>query len=133
MVLTELTTYLASQSLGVVGTNIFYNITPETPDALISLFEYGGMPSEPDLGTPNMRLEFPLIQAITRGVKNDVDGPRLVAQNIVTAFTKVINQSLSGVSYKAILAKQAPAFMRRDENFRTYFVCNFQVFKVYSV
>lgn len=132
MVLAELVTYLATQSIGTAATDLFYGLMPESPDACVVLYEYGGMPNEPDLGTPNTRLEFPRVQVVTRGVKNDYDGPRLKAQDVVTALTKIANQTLSGVSYKAVQAIQPPFFLRRDDNFRVEFACNFQVTKGYS-
>lgn len=130
MVLAELTTYLGTQSIGT--TNFYYGGLPPDPDIVVVLFEYGGLPNEPDMGTGNTRLVFPLIQAVVRGVREDYDGPRLMIQNVVTAFTKVVNQNLSGIPYKAIEARQDPFFLRRDDNFRVEFVCNFKVTKGYS-
>lgn len=132
MVLVECTTYLATQSIGTVGTNLFYGILPDTPDACVTLFEYGGMPNEPNMGTGTTRLVFPRIQAVARGIKDDYDGPRVKIQDVVTAFTLIANQNLSGIKYLAILALSDPFFLRRDDNFRVEFVCNFQVTKAYS-
>lgn len=131
MVLPELTTYLATQGIGTAGTNLFYGILPDTPDALVTLFEYGGFPNEPDLGTggTTTRFEYPRIQMLCRGVKDDYDGPRLKAQQVVAALTAVVNTTLSGIYYISVIPLQAPFFLRRDENFRVEFACNFQVSK----
>ena len=132
MVLAELVTYLAAQGVGTSGTNLFYGFVPPDPDAMVTLFEYGGQPNEPDLGTVNTRLVFPRVQALARGVRDDYDGPRLKIQDVVTALTKILNQSLSSVAYKAVEPLSDPFFLRRDENFRLEFVCNFKVTKAYS-
>lgn len=116
----------------MAGTTLFYGVLPETPDAAVALYEYGGLPVEPALGQGVINLEFPTIQAVTRGIANDYDSPRLKIQNVVTAFALIANQNLSGTSYKAIIAKQSPFFFRRDDNFRVLFACNFQITKVYS-
>lgn len=133
MVLKELATYLQGQGLGTMGTNLFYGFMPPDPDICLVLYEYGGLPLEPDMGTPNPRIEYPLIQVVVRGsADEDQDAPRLKIQQAVTALTKIGDQSLSGVQYLAVMAKQAPFFLKRDENFRFYFACNFQVMKDYS-
>lgn len=133
MVLAELTAYLVTQSIGVSGTTLFYGKMPTDPDVLVSLFEYGGLMNEPELGgAGTTRLEFPRIQAVSRGISNDYDSPRLVMQNIITAFTKIANVTLSGIQYKAVQALQPAFFLMRDGNNRVLFACNFQVTKAYS-
>lgn len=137
MVLVDMLFYLDAQGIGSISAappTLYRSIVPEAPDVLVTLFEYGGLPNEPELGKGTTRLEFPFVQAMARGVKDDSDGPRLVLQNVVTAFTKVMNQTIApgGVVYKAIAAKQAPFFLRRDDNFRVEFVVNFEVIKDYS-
>jgi hypothetical protein len=131
MVLAELVTYLASQGIGTPAVNLTYGSMPSEPDACTTLYEYGGMPDETVLGQPFVpSLEYPKIQAKTRGAPNDYEGPRQKIQDIVGAFTKVVNNNLPG--YKAILSLQPPFPLRRDENLRFEFVCNFQVTRDYS-
>lgn len=133
MVLAELTTYLATQGIGTAATDLFYGLVPEEPDALTTLMDAGGLPNEPDMGTPNVRLEFPHVQALTRGAPNDYDGPRLKMQDVITAFTKIANQTISGVSYKAVMAKGPARKLRQDKNLRYEIICEFEVTKSYSL
>lgn len=132
MVLAELTTYLASQGIGVEATTLFYGYQPPDPDACVCLFEYGGLPNEPDMGKTTVRLEFPRINVRVRGLENDYDGPRQKIQDVITAFTKIGNQTISGISYKAVMALQSATPLGRDGNGREEFSCNFQVTKGYS-
>ena len=132
MVLAELTTYLVTQGIGTAGTNLFYGILPDSPDACVALFEYGGYPNDPVLGGTTVRLEYPSIQVMCRGVRDDYTNPRQKAQDVVAAFTKIGTQILSGVEYKAVLGNGPVTFLRRDENFRTIFVCSFDVVKAFS-
>lgn len=141
MVLTELAAYIISQdSARILDSNLFRGIMPPEDAALpstttLALFEYGGKMSEPDLGytgTPRMRLVFPLIQVMCRGLKDDYDTPRLAIQGVVTMFTAVLNQTLSGVYYLGIEAHSDPFPISRDDNFRISFVCNFTVTRQYS-
>ena len=119
MLLTELAAYLQAQGIGTQGVSLFYGTMPETDPTdsspvTVVLYEYGGTMNEPDLGTGNTRLEFPSVQIVCRGLANDYNSPRQKATDIVTALTKVINQTLSGVSYKAIEPKQALAAAQPD-------------------
>lgn len=134
MVLQDLTEYAEAQSIGTRSVNLFYGITPEDPDALVTFFEYGGLPNEPNLGKQTINLEFPSVQCVVRGLPNDYDTPRQKIQDVVTAFAKVANQSIavSGIQYKAIMAKQPPFFFKRDANFRIYFIVNFHIDKAYT-
>lgn len=134
MVLPELIAYLVAEGLGTAATNLFYAVEPPSPDDTLTLYEYGGLANEPEMGTPGTRLEFPSIQARARGV--DYNATRLRLQNVVSSFTKVGTDSsriaLSGVNYKAILAIQPPQYLMQDVLFRYIFVCNFRVTKEFS-
>lgn len=133
MVLSELTTYLAADGIGLVAaTNLFYGSLDDTPDVQVCLVEYGGLPNEPVMGGTTVRLEFPSVQVFSRGVKDDYDGPRLKIQQVVASFTKIGDQLLSGVQYGGVMAKQPPFHLLRDQNGRHLFACNFAVQKAFS-
>ena len=134
LMIADVTTYLAAQGIGTAAVNLFYGIMDDTPDAQVVTFEYPGLMNEPNLGKTTANLVYPRIQVQARGIAYDYDGPRQKLQDVVTAFTKVTNQTIvvAGVSYKAIMALQDPFFLRRDANFRVTFACNFQITKEYS-
>lgn len=129
MVLAELTALLESQGYGTQGTDVFYGLVPPNPDSVTSLMEYGGLPSEPKLGTGVLRLTFPHIQALVRGVRDDYDTPRAKIVTLVNIFVSIVNANVGGVRYLAIEPLQDPFLLRRDDNFRCEFVCNFKVTK----
>jgi len=131
MVLDELATHCAANGIGTPGFDLFYGILPPDPDVCTALFEYGGMPSEPNTGSGGTvnRLVFPRIQVLTRGIKDDYDGPRIRAEQVVTLFTAILNQNIAGVRYLAVTPLQEPFPLRRDDNFRIETVCNYQVYK----
>ena len=132
MVLPDLVLYLEQQGLGVRAVDIFYGVSNPEPDACIVLYEYDALPNEPELGGETVRLEFPLVQAMTRGVANEYDLPRLKLQQVVAAFTKIGDELINGTYYLAALAKGGPRHLKQDANFRHYFTCNFQITKDYS-
>ncbi|MDE5415483.1 minor capsid protein [Alkalihalobacterium chitinilyticum] len=72
MLLIEIARYLHAQRIGVfdergVQGNIFLNIVPTDPEALIALFSTGGPPGDVKLGYDN-----PTVQVWLRGDKNPV-------------------------------------------------------------
>lgn len=139
MLLAEIATYLASQSLGLTGgVNLFYGkMQEEFPDDVTVIFEYGGEPDEPTLGDPPtfgkaVRLEYPRIQILCRGSRDTYDGPRITAEAIRIVLVKVVNMTLSGVRYLSIESKEPPFRLREDENFRTEIVSNYKITKEMS-
>lgn len=135
MVLPDLTAYLVSEGIGVSAVTLFYGVLPETPDALVALFEYFGH-SEPVLGGTTINIEWPLIQVRSRGVAGDYDSPRLKLQQVVASFAKIgsIPYSVGGVGYKAVIAKNGgvPGHLKVDANLRHHFSVNFEVMKDFS-
>lgn len=143
MVLAELTTYLAAAGLGLVGgTNLFYGpMKASYPDAVTLVQLYGGIAPEPNLGddTPTLtpfgkavRLEFPRVQVLCRGVRDDTDTPLALATSCEVALLKIINTTLSGIYYLEVAPIQHPFRLRTDENFREEYAINFQVTKEHS-
>ena len=133
MLLPEVAAYLIAQGIGTaLDTDVFLGKIPADPDVVVVLSEYTGMADEPDLGTGNIRLEFPRIQVLCRGAKDDYATPRQTAQTAKQKLMKVLNQTLSGVRYLAINVESGPFFLRRDQNDRIEIVANYQVTKEFS-
>lgn len=134
MTLANMVAYLAAKGMGAGGTNLFYGLIPPTPDAMLTMFEYGGLPNEPVMGGRTIRIEYPLVQLVTRGVKDDFDGPLARIRLAVEYFAEVADQAIvsGGVQFNSIVAKAPPSYLRRDDNFRCEFVCNLQVVKAYG-
>lgn len=136
MVLAEIVTYLASKSIGVAGTTLFYGLVPPSPDSVVVVSTYGGRPNEPDMGRGRTRIEWPRIQIVARGAANDQDTPFLKMLAIIAALDLIgstsADSTLSGVAYKSVSALQPPFPLKVDENFRWHIACNFQVEKDFS-
>lgn len=136
MLLDEVSSFLVAQNVftgvgtGGGATPLFTGKIMAAPDVAGFLFEYGGKSPEFDLGRGGIRLEFPRIQLVCRGVRDDYSGPRLLAQTAFIQLSAVVNQNLSGVRYLTIDAMQTPFFLRRDDNDRIEIVCNYTVMKV---
>jgi hypothetical protein len=130
MLLDELSAYLGTQGIGTVGTDIFNGIIPDSPDALVSLIEYGGVSPVHALGGGNAKWERPQVQVVVRATT--YSAARTKIETIYKLLHKLTNTALSSVLYLMIEAVQSPFFLRRDESTRVLLACNFQISKELS-
>ena len=90
--LDELAAYLATQLSLTLSTDLFTNKMPETLDAtgaVLAIYETGGAPSEFGFGVAGVQYEHPAIQVVARGVPDDFDTPRTLAENAYQALAEV--------------------------------------------
>jgi len=127
--------YLEDYGLGVraatTGWGIYYGQIPNEPDQVIVVRKYGGYPDEPN-NDGTVRLEFPAVMVSVRGIREDYDSPMIMMQRVVKSVTKIGNQDLYGVNYKAVLVKTPAYHFDQDQNLRHQFNVNLQVFKDFS-
>lgn len=135
MLLDAIGTILQAAAVGTVGTDIFKGTMPETPDACIAIYEYGSQSPERIMGgVGNMvSCEIPAFQVCVRGDnEHQTAGAYLAARNLIDDAFQALDgysgTSESSVIY-SILAVGAPEFLKRDENQRPYFICNFDCMK----
>lgn len=121
--LTDMKAYLVAQ--GVTDT-IFIGHMPDKPDAAVALYEYAGLPIDPDVD-----IESPGLQIKVRGPVSETDytDTRARAETLLRKLHGKKNIAISGRRYIQILARQSPMGMPRDENNRPSFVINFIVRK----
>lgn len=133
MLLPEITAYLAGQSLGLTeATNLFYAVKPtgdDIPDAIVVVYEYPGLPNEPVLGGTTVNIEFPSIQVMCRGTRDNYVTPRALLQSVIASLTKIGEQTLSGTKYHAVQCHIPPSTLRQDANQRFELVASFRVVK----
>jgi hypothetical protein len=120
--LTEIGAYLATKSIGTVGTDIFLGLMPDQPDNCIALFEYAGSP--PDLHWAG---EYPGLQVRVRNKSYAM--ARAKIGEIVKELHGLHEQTLSGTRYLLIRARGAPEVLKRDANNRVELFVNFEIIK----
>lgn len=137
MLLDDLALYLHTQGVGVATTStgdaltIYRGVMPESPDTVLSLFEYGGLGPLHTMTTP-ARLELPRIQVLTRAPT--YQAARTLAESAYRALDWTGNTTLTstGPRYGLIQALQSPFFLDRDPLDRVRIACNYQVTKALS-
>lgn len=126
--LDEIAAKLAALGCGTVGTTIHKGMMPETPDACVAVYEYGGVAPEFGFDTAGIRYETPAVQVVCRGVAHDYTTPRATAQTAYTGLAAVEATTLSGggtsALYLTIHPQQSPFLMQRDDNNRVYIAFN---------
>ena len=147
--LSEIGAYLATKSVGAVGTDIFLGQMPDQPDNCIALFEYAGSP--PDL---HWNGEYPGLQVRVRNTS--YAAARTTIGEIMTALHGLYEQTLSdgsegdgepgddegvkgegeeeptpatGTRYLLIKARGSPEILKRDASNRVELVLNFEIIK----
>jgi len=121
-VLREIGAYLATKSIGTVGTDIFLGLMPDQPDNCIALFEYAGSP--PDL---HWNGEYPGLQVRVRN--KSYAAARTKIGEAMTALHGLHEQTLSGTRYLLIKARGSPEVLKRDNNNRVELFVNFEIIK----
>ena len=149
--LSEIGAYLATKSVGAVGTDIFLGLMPDQPDNCIALFEYAGSP--PDL---HWNGEYPGLQVRVRNTS--YAAARTKIGEIMAALHGLYEQTLSdgsegsgdegsegdgdegnggggepipanGTRYLLIKARGSPEILKRDASNRVELVLNFEIIK----
>lgn len=135
MTLPELSAYLATQGIGTVGSTIFEDFLPPTPDACVALFEYGGRADHNirAFGQAELTREFPRVQVLVRGAADDYGTPRVKIQDVLRALTRVMTVTLSGIEYYTATPLQSPFTLERDGMRRYVLAVNFEFFKAVSI
>ena len=120
--LREIGAYLATKSIGTVGTDIFLGLMPDQPDNCIALFEYAGSP--PDL---HWNGEYPGLQVRVRN--KSYAAARTKIGEAMTALHGLHEQTLSGTRYLLIKARGGPEVLKRDNSNRVELFVNFEIIK----
>ena len=123
-------------SLGGLGT-ITIGTMPETPDAVGTLYEYGGQAPERAFGVVGVKYEKPAFQLVFRGAPNDYKGPRDKCELAWRFLMGVLPGPLGAgivTEYLEIDPQQSPFPTEpADGNKRIKIGCNFYAMKVPSL
>jgi hypothetical protein len=122
VMLKEIGTYLQSQGIGTLGTDLFLGLMPDQPDNCITLFQYAGSP--PDLHWSG---EYPGLQVLVRD-KSYPAGKAKIEQ-IVRELHGLHETVLGGTRYLLIKARGSPEILKRDANNRVELFVNFEIIK----
>lgn len=121
---TDLASYLQTHSIGTVGTDIFIETMPASPDDCVSIFQYEGRP--PDLVWNG---EYPGVQVRVRGAPSHHDEAFAKAHNILKHLHLLVNQTINSHVYHLVEANGSVWSAGRDVKGRWLYTINFSVVK----
>jgi hypothetical protein len=135
MTLPELSAYLVAEGIGTANVTIFEDFMPPTPNSCVTIREYGGRAdvNVRAFGQAEMTREFPRVQILVRGEPDDYTTPRVKAQDVMRAMTRIMSVTLSGIEYYTSTPIQSVFPLMRDEVRRYVFAFNVELFKQVSV
>jgi hypothetical protein len=122
MMLDDIAAFLATSSLGTVGTSIFKGHKPATPDKCLTLYQYAG---EPPALVRGASYEYPGLQIWSRS-KTPAEALTML-DAVVNFLHGKTEYTTAYARYLALEARQSPAAMGLDDNGRTEYVVNFRV------
>ena len=114
--------YLESQGLGTVGTDIFIERLPESPDRAIAVLRYSGRAPITVLSS-RIVIEQPSVQVLVR-TTSFAESANTIYQ-IRDLLTSIHNTNLENLYILGILALGSPAVLERDTKNRVIMFCNF--------
>jgi hypothetical protein len=117
-VLDDLATRIATTISGTVGTNIFKSTMPTTPDAVVALYETGGLAPEKRFGTKGIDWERPAVQVVVRGAPGDYETARTTIQTIFEDVSKIEAENLSSTRFYLSDPLQEPFGLTVDDQDR---------------
>lgn len=127
--LEDLVGYLESNTTLVFGTDLYIDFMPDTPDAIVSLYEAPGGETELTFGSSVAAYEATAIQVMTRGGPNDVPTAKNLADTTWKTLHTIHNQIINGTEYLNILKLDGPFFIDRDYQERPAFLIHMDVMR----
>ncbi len=109
-------------ALGTLGTDIFCNYMPDSPDVCIAIFQYGGSRSLKGFGSDAHPLEHPSVQVDVR------NSDPSVAETIHKAFDEIaVETTINSTVYTNFEPMQPPFLLERDADGRPTYVFNMEI------
>jgi hypothetical protein len=115
---------VADVALGLVsGVTAFAGPMPAQAPAFnappaVSFVVYPGRPSEPGFGAPGVRWEWPRVQVLVRGCRDDLASAESLAEALYTLIGAVQGQTINGTPWLTATCLHPPAFLRFDADHR---------------
>lgn len=118
--------YLVANGQGTLGTNIFLSVMPETPDALVAVYEAVGDTPSFTMGGAAVAINRPVIEVICRASRGDYPTARDKAESIRNLLGAVVGQTLSGIQVLRMAPQGWLNPLGEDENLRPTVSVNFE-------
>ena len=116
----------AHASQGTLGTNLFLGTLPDSPDACVAVYENAGSSPVFTMGSGGIRVDYPMLQIITRATREDYPTARDKAEEIRVLLASVLEQTVSGVHIMRIEPMGSVNQLGVDPKYRPLISVNFR-------
>lgn len=116
----------AHTSQGTLGTNLFLAVLPETPDACVAIYENSGSSPTFTMGSGGIQIDYPMLQIICRGNREDYPTTRDKAESIRVLLATVLEKTVSGVHIMRIEPMGSVNLLGVDPKYRPLVSVNFR-------
>ena len=125
--LDALGTYLQTQTVGTLGTNLMLGRMPEQPDACVALFESSLGPDH-TMGASVSAVDKFTLRILCRSARLDYPAAQAKATAVRAILGAVRDTTLSGVKIMTIMSTSEPYPVRYDDDDRPLFGADFVVY-----
>lgn len=130
MLLDDIGSILQTAGIGTVGTDIFLNALPPSPDTCVAIMETAGLPPERTMGNSGVPLlERPGFQVLCRGARDEYQTTRTTANTVFRLIGAALEQTVNSTRYLSIDAISSVFDAGNDENERPIIACNYLAIK----
>lgn len=124
--LEDLGSYMASNGRGTLGTDLFLNMMPDSPDSVTSITEYlSGQPLD-TMGAHAPLVELPMIQVLVRRGPTEYLTARTEADLVYNLLVMILDTTIGSNRY-TVTPTNTPTLTGRDEQKRPIVTCNYAV------
>ncbi len=124
-VIQDIGRYLDTAALAALGTDLFLWAQPDSPDALVALFDYPGIGGEYEQDGPGPAIEYPRFTVNVRDPHPAAAESR--SRAIAAALEAIRNQEIDGTRYLAVRRLGSGGQMTgRDESDRYTYVTSYE-------
>jgi len=116
----------AHASQGTLGTNLFLGTLPDSPDACVAVYENAGSSPAFTMGSGGIRVDYPMLQIITRATREDYPTARDKAETIRTLLASVLEQTVSSIHIMRIEPMGSVNQLGVDPKYRPLISVNFR-------
>lgn len=116
----------AHATQGTLGSTIFLGTLPEDPDACVAVYENSGSSPTFTMGSGGIRIDYPMLQIICRGTREDYPTTRDKAESIRLILATVLEQTVSGIHIMRVEPMGSVNLLGVDPKYRPLISVNFR-------
>ena len=125
----DLAVYVQTGGHGTIGTDLFRDHLPESPDACIAILSAPGGPSEWAFGSEALKWERPNVSIWIRKARFEKDLCRTFANTVYRYVGRIQAETINGTVYHFAHMLGAPFWLKDDQNERPIFIMNVELEK----